>query len=142
MTKRHVPMRDHAEFELVSREALRKKILEHKTSALSIERWGKILQKEAPNSAAKLKHDAFMAEASQMDKGLKRLVEGIEFFCRGYEEKHAANIGNDSVCSKLVAKVINAVLDMLIMKGNWDGATIDASLRYIAKIHDIKEVEQ
>ncbi len=142
MTKRHVPMRDHAEFELVSREALRKKILEHKTSALSIERWGKILQKEAPNSAAKLKHDAFMSEATQMDKGLKRIVEGIEFFCRGFEEKHAGTIGIDSECSKVVGKVINAVLDMLIIDGSWDGATLDAALRHVAKLHDIEEVEQ
>lgn len=142
MTKRHVPMRDHAQFELLSREALRKKILEHKTGALSIERWGKILQKEAPNSVAKLKHDAFMAEASQMDKGLKRIVEGIEFFCRGYEEKHAATIGNDTECSQIVGNVINAVVEMLTLEGNWDGATLDAALRYIAELHNIKNVEQ
>ena len=133
-------MRDHSSF--ITMQELRDKILTHKTNALSLERWSKILQLEAPQSVANQNHKAFMAESTDLDKGMKQMINGLELYCNGFRGRFNSAIGKDAVLGNGVAAVIEALFVLLQGPGNWDVGTVDANLRYIAKLNVVESIKQ
>lgn len=83
-----------------------------------------------------------MAESTDIDKGLKQMINGLELYCSGFRSRFDSAIGKDAFLGNGVAAVIEALFVLLQGPGNWDNGTVDATLRHIADLNVIDSIEQ
>jgi len=121
------------------------KILNKKNQNTMIRRYYDVLRiKSMPHgSIAIMNQQALLNDATDIEKGLRMMIEGIEHYCAGVSAVgEGYPIGNDYILGESVGDIINGLIRLLNGPGTFDGGTCDAALRAIAKKYEIKSVDQ
>jgi len=100
------------------------------------------LVKMAPNTIAVRHQLAFMNGKTELERGLKMMIEGAELYCRAMEKQSDWKIGKDYVLGPEMGAILNGIIGLLNGPGFFDGGTIDGAIRDIAKEYEIEDVDQ
>lgn len=121
------------------------KILNKKSQNTMIRRYFDVLRiRSMPGgSVAVMNQQALLNDATDIEKGLRMMMEGIEHYCAGASAVGDGEpIGNDYILGEAVGDIINALIALLNGPGSFDGGTCDSALRAIAKKYEVKSVDQ
>lgn len=121
------------------------KILNKKTQATMLQRHTDVLRLQSKifGSVAVNNQEKLLNDSTDLEKGLRMMMEGIEHYCVGASAVgDGTPIGQDGYCGAEVANIINALIALLSGPGSFDGGTCDAALRAIAKKYEVEGVDQ
>jgi hypothetical protein len=119
----------------------KERILNRKCEQTQLVRYSTVLNIEAPGTVAKAEQTKLLNGATDIEKGLRMLIEGIEYYCKGASATWDAPIGKDYVLAPEVGSIINGIIGLLNGPGHFDGGTCDGALRAIAKKYEVSDVE-
>lgn len=122
-------------------EQRKQRILNRQCEQTQLVRYTTVLNIEANGSRARMDQEKLMNEATDIEKGLRMMIEGIEYYCRGASKAWERPVGEDFVLGPEIGSIINGILGLLNGPGHFDGGTCDGALRAIAKKHGITDVE-
>ena len=100
------------------------------------------LRKMCPKTVAEADQLAFMRGASELERGLKAMIDGAEMYCRAVKDQNDWILGDDYVLGPEMGSILNSLLGLLNGPGRFDSGTLDGAIRDIAKQYNIKDVEQ
>lgn len=124
-------------------EQRKQRILNRKCMQTFLERYTTVLTIEASGSTAWLNQQKLINEATDTEKGLKMMMQGVEIYCRGI----ACTVDSlppckDGYLSPYLRDIINSLIKLLSGPGHFDGASCDSALRAIAAKYEIEGVDQ
>ncbi len=96
----------------------------------------------APRTVAMADQLAFMLGHTELERGLKSMIDGAEMYCRAVKAQNDWILGDDYVLGPEMGSILNGLLGLLNGSGRFDGGTLDGAIRDIAKQYNIKDVEQ
>jgi hypothetical protein len=129
------------ETKMETNEQRKQRILNRQSEQTQIVRYSTVLNMQAPGTVANTEQTKLLNEATDIEKGLRMLIEGIEYYCKGTSATWDAPIGKDYVLAPAVGLIINGIIGLLNGPGHFDGGTCDGALRAIAKKYEIDDVE-
>jgi hypothetical protein len=106
----------------------KERILNRKCEQTQLVRYSTVLNIEAPGTVAKAEQTKLLNGATDTEKGLRMLIEGIEYYCKGTSATW--EIGKDYALAPEVGSIINGIIGLLNGPGH-DGGTCDRALRAI-----------
>lgn len=118
------------------------KILTRKSDKTMLRRYTDVLNIQASGTVSSTDQERLLNHATDIEKGLCMMIEGIEYYCRGTTKDWGDQaIGEDYVLAPEIGSIINGLIGLLNGPGHFDGGSCDGALRAIAKLYKIEDVE-
>lgn len=83
---------------------------------------------------------ALLKDVSDIERGLRMLMEGVEWYLVGMEQA-GYTLKDDRLLGQPMAQIIDGLLELLNGPGKFDAGTCEATLRNVAQRYGIKVAE-
>lgn len=83
---------------------------------------------------------ALLKDVSDIERGLRMLIEGVEWYLLGMEQA-GYSLKDDRLLGQPMGQIIEGLLELLIGPGKFDAGTCEATLRNVAQRYGIRLAE-